>query len=62
MKWIILRYLRGTADSTLCFRQSNLGLQGYIDADLVGDIDSRKSTTRYVYILGGIAIRWVSKL
>ncbi|RVW72150.1 Retrovirus-related Pol polyprotein from transposon TNT 1-94 [Vitis vinifera] len=51
MKWI-LRYLRGTIESTLYFRKSNIGLQGYVDADMVGDIDRRKSTIRYVYTLG----------
>ena len=44
VKWV-LRYLKGTAELTLCFRKSNLGLQGYVDADMVGDIENRKSTT-----------------
>ena len=26
------------------------------------DVDGRKSTTRYVYTLGGTIINWVSKL
>ena len=55
MKWI-LRYLRGTASLALCFKQSDLGLQGYMDADIVRYVDGRKSTNRYVYTLGGIAI------
>jgi hypothetical protein len=33
-----------------------------VDADLTGDVDSRKSTTRFVYTLGGIAVCWASKL
>lgn len=44
MKWI-LRYLRGTASLVLCFKKSDLRLQGYIDIDMAGDIDGRKSTT-----------------
>ena len=52
----ILRYLRGTANSTLCFRQLDLGLQGYVDADMAGDIDGRKSTIGYVYTLSGIEV------
>ena len=40
----------------------NLKLQGYVDADFAGDIDSRKSTTRFVFILGGITISWASNL
>ncbi|PON98661.1 hypothetical protein TorRG33x02_055610 [Trema orientale] len=61
VKWI-LRYLRGTSNMVLCFRKSNLGLQGYVDADMASDVDGRKSTTGYVFILGGTAVRWVSKL
>ena len=61
VKWI-LRYLRGTAGLALCFKKSDLGLQGYVDADMAGDVDGRKSTTRYVNTLGGTSIIWVSKL
>ncbi|RVW18009.1 Retrovirus-related Pol polyprotein from transposon TNT 1-94 [Vitis vinifera] len=35
---------------------------GYVDADFVGDIDSRKSTTGFVFTLGGTAISWTSNL
>ena len=61
MKWI-LRYLRGTTGLALCFKQLDLGLQGYVDADKARDVDDRKSTTMYVYTLGGRAVSWVSKL
>ena len=37
-------------------------LQGYVDADFAGDIDSRKITTEFVFILGGTAISWPSNL
>ena len=37
-------------------------LQGYVDADFVGDIDSRKSTTGFVFTLGGTTISWASNL
>ena len=55
-------YLKDTASLALCFKQSDLGLQGYVDANMVGDADGRKSITRYVYTLGGTTISWVSKL
>jgi hypothetical protein len=61
VKWI-LRYLRGTSDMSLCFAGADLKLQGYVDADLAGDVDSRKSTTGFVYTLGGTAVCWASKL
>ena len=47
MKWI-LRYLSRTMSLALCFKQSNLGLQGYVDVDMAADVDGRKSTARYV--------------
>ena len=46
----------------LCFQKSNMGLEGYFDADNCGDVDSRKSTTICIYTLRGTAISWVSKL
>lgn len=54
--------MRETAGLDLCFKKSDLGLQGYVDADMAGDIDGRKSTTEYVYSLGGMAVSWVSKV
>ncbi|RVW71082.1 Retrovirus-related Pol polyprotein from transposon TNT 1-94 [Vitis vinifera] len=41
---------------------ASLKLQGYVDADFAGDIDSRKSTTEFVFTLGGTAISWTSNL
>ena len=57
VKWI-LRYLKVLSDTCLCFTGASLKLQGYVDADFVGDIDSRKSTTRFVFTLGGTVISW----
>ena len=39
-----------------------LKLQGYVDADFASDIDSRKSTTGFVFTLGDIAMSWASNL
>jgi hypothetical protein len=61
VKWT-LRYLKGTSDMSLCFTGADLKLQGYVDADLAGDVDSRKSTTGFVYTLGGTAVCWTSRL
>ncbi|MCY6488237.1 hypothetical protein, partial [Actinobacillus pleuropneumoniae] len=43
VKWI-LRYLKGTTNQALCFDGSNISLQGYVDADMAGDGDDRRST------------------
>ena len=55
VKWI-LRYLKGSSDTCLCFTGASLKLQGYVDADFAGDIDNRKSTTGFFFTLGGTAI------
>ncbi|GMP64064.1 hypothetical protein CsSME_00025502 [Camellia sinensis var. sinensis] len=57
----ILRYLRGTADYTLCYQSSDLHLVGYCDADWGGDLDERKSTSGYAFMLSDGAISWSSK-
>ena len=58
----VLRYLSGTANYGIIFGGNKSGLQAYSDADYAGDIDTRRSTTGYVYILNGGAISWSSRL
>jgi hypothetical protein len=45
--------LKGTSDTSLCFTGVDMKLQGYVDADLVGDVDIKKNTTRFVHNLSG---------
>ena len=52
VKWI-LKYLRGTSSKCLYFGGSTTSLQGYVDSDLAGDIDTRWSTIGYVFTIGG---------
>ena len=61
VKWI-LRYLRGTANHALCFGGSETVLQGYVDSDMAGDKDSRRSTIGYVFTIGGTTVSCISKL
>ena len=61
VKWI-LKYLRGTTSHALCFGGTNNVLQGYVDANVEGDKDSRMITIGYVFTLGGTTIIWISKL
>lgn len=56
------RYLKGSSYTFLCFTRTDIKLQRYVDVDLVGDIDSRKSTTGFVYTQGGTAMSWSSNL
>jgi hypothetical protein len=57
----ILRYLAQTKNRGITFRGSDLSLIGYCDADFAGDLDTRKSTTGYLFKLNGGAISWSSK-
>ena len=43
-------------------KKNNLTLQGFSDADLGGDFGTKKSTTDYIFTLGGTAVSWKSKL
>ena len=52
----ILKYLRGTTTKTLYFGDSNIVLHGYVDSNMASDIDSRRRTIRYVFIVGGTSI------
>ncbi|RDX66360.1 hypothetical protein CR513_54875, partial [Mucuna pruriens] len=36
-------------------------LVGFCDSDFVGDVDDRKSTTGFVFFMGGCAFTWSSK-
>lgn len=51
----ILRFIRGT----LSLEFSNL--QGYTNADWAGDLDTRRSTSGYIFNVGSGAISWSSK-
>ena len=61
-----LRYLRGTVDYRLTYigkgRTEDVPpLIGYSDADWAGDLDTRRSTTGYLFRLSGGAVSWQSK-
>ena len=61
IKWI-LRYLKSLSNTCLCFTSASLKLQGYVDADFASNIDGRKSTTGFVFTLGGTAMSWALNL
>ena len=57
----VMRYLQGTKDYMLMFRHTDsLEVVGYSDADFAGYVDSRKSTSGYIFMLGGGAVSWRS--
>jgi hypothetical protein len=58
----IFRYLQGTLQFKLHFRRlAPQGLVGYCDADWAGDLEDKKSTIGFVFMMGGGAISWSSK-
>ncbi|RZB42467.1 Retrovirus-related Pol polyprotein from transposon TNT 1-94 [Glycine soja] len=55
------RYLQGTKDYMLMYRQTNnLDVIGYSDSDFAGCVDSRRSTSGYIFMMTGGAISWRS--
>ena len=58
----VLRYLKKTTALGITFHATGeLKLLGYCDADWGGCLDTRRSTTGYVFLLSGGAINWCSK-
>jgi hypothetical protein len=59
----ILRYLKGSLDHGIFYPSNNPGsLLTFIDADWIGDPNSRRSTSGILYKLGSAPIAWLSKL
>ncbi|BFG35093.1 hypothetical protein CerSpe_213670 [Prunus speciosa] len=55
----VLKYLRRTKDMFLVYGGNlELLVEGYTDLDFKSDVDDRKSTYGYVFILNGGAISW----
>lgn len=67
MHWLaakrILRYLKGTTDLGIFYRRGKgeLKLIAFTDSDYAGDLDDRRSTSGFVFMLGSGAVSWSSK-
>ena len=58
----IMRYVKGTLSFGLRYkREEKIQLMGLIDSDWGGDLDTRRSTTGYVFKCASGAINWSSK-
>ncbi|XP_031272083.1 secreted RxLR effector protein 161-like [Pistacia vera] len=58
----ILQYLQGTIGLGVFYKKGGReGLVGYTDSDYVGDVEDRKSTSGYVFMLGSEAVAWSSR-
>ena len=58
----VLRYLAGTKTLGLTWVEGKSGMEGFVDSDFAGDLDGFKSTSGFVFLLGGTAVSWASKL
>ncbi|KAL4183097.1 hypothetical protein AMTRI_Chr11g96500 [Amborella trichopoda] len=58
----ILRYLKGAMNYALTYKgRTEIAIDGYSDASYLADPDDAKSTSGYVFMLGGGAVSWKSK-
>lgn len=57
----VLRYLKGTADSSLVFQRTGENLVGFADADWGSCIQDRRSYTGYIFKLAGGAVSWEAR-
>lgn len=61
----IIRYLKSTSNLKITFNrikaEKGLILTRFCDADYAGDLDSRKSTSGYMFLLNGSPITWMSR-
>ncbi|XP_040963931.1 secreted RxLR effector protein 161-like [Gossypium hirsutum] len=58
----VLRYLQGTKDFGLFYKKGKISdLLGFTDSDFAGDLDDRKNTSSYVFMLGIEVVSWSSK-
>jgi hypothetical protein len=57
-----LRYLKGTVNYGIHYKKGGDGeLLAFTDSDYVGDMEDRKSTFGYVFLMSSSAISWCSK-
>ena len=61
VKWI-LSYLKVTSHHCLCFGDNNIILEAFTHVDMVGYVDTRKSTIGYLDTFAGAVVSWVSRL
>lgn len=56
----VIRYLKNTKNVCIRYGESS-DLIGYSDADFAGDVDTRKSTTGYIFLMNGGPVTWLSQ-
>lgn len=60
----VLAYVKGTLNYRIVYSKDLGGSTkpvGYVDADYGGDLDTRRSTSGYIYMMAGGPVSWSSK-
>ena len=58
----IMWYLKGTTDYGIVYTKENTDeCIGYSDADWGGDLEDRKSTSGYLFVISGGSVSWVEQ-
>ena len=58
----LLRYLKGTPNHGILYTKDGANTcTGYMDTDWGGDVNDRKSTSEYLFLLSGGAVSWKSQ-
>lgn len=58
----ILRYVKSTMEIGIMYKQGRDGeFQAFTDSDYAGDLDDRRSTSGYVFLMAEGAVSWCSK-
>ena len=52
----ILRYLKGTISKCLCFGNNELSIDGYSNSNYAGCVDTRRSTSGYVFLFVRVVV------
>ena len=58
VKWI-MRYLKGSSTCGLLYgkiKSDKIKVMGFVDSDFTGDLDRRKSTSGYMFVLNSCLI------
>lgn len=57
-----LRYLKGTVDYGILYKRGGTEeLLAFTDSDYAGDMEDRRSTSGYVFMMSGGAVAWSSR-
>ena len=54
----VLKYLKGIINYSLCFNAFPSVLEGFSDANWISDSDEMKSSSGYIFIIGGSVVSW----